>query len=234
MHVGAGQRARRSWSSPRNILLTSSRSAFAVLFAGVAAFAVAWVLVRTGTGSVDEQVYVALNQVPEWIASVLTPLSKLFLPLGIAVVAVAGGTYCVIRTRSPWPLAMCGAVAAVAWLACHVAKSIADRPRPYEVVSGAILRQQPAHGSSFPSSHTTVAFAIAIAVIPFIPRLGVPVALVYATLVGWSRVYLGAHYPLDVLAGVALGLVVGGGSLLVARRLLRQQTPVQPTLTPPG
>ena len=43
-----------------------------------------------------------------------------------------------------------GAVAAgTAWALAHVAKAITDRPRPYQAIAGAVLRQQPAHGTSF-------------------------------------------------------------------------------------
>ena len=52
----------------------------------------------------------------------------------------------------------------------HVAKAIADRPRPYEVMAGTVLRQQPAHGTSFPSSHTAVTVAVVIALVSFLIR----------------------------------------------------------------
>ena len=203
-----------------------------VLGVGTLVFGVSSVLVRASLTSVDESVYRALNQVPPGVAEVLTPLSKLFLPLGILTAALLGVGFCVIRTRSLWPVVLCGGAAVLAWLAAHLAKSIADRPRPYEAVAGAVLRQSPAHGSSYPSSHTTVAFAVVIAAIPYLPRPGVPVALAYAALVGWSRVYLGVHYPLDVLAGMGLGLVVGGAALLVARRVHRPR-PARRALAPP-
>jgi membrane-associated phospholipid phosphatase len=101
-----------------------------------------------------------------------------------------------------------------------VAKAIADRPRPYEVMADAVLRQQPAHGTSFPSSHTAVTVAVVIALVPFLVRPLAAVAIGYAVLVGWSRVYLGVHYPLDVLAGAGIGIAVGGVDLLALRTLL--------------
>jgi membrane-associated phospholipid phosphatase len=67
----------------------------------------------------------------------------------------------------------------------------ADRPRPYEVMADAVLRQQPAHGTSFPSSHTAVTLAVVIALVPFLARPLAAAGIAYAVLVGWSRVYLG-------------------------------------------
>ena len=116
-----------------------------------------------------------------------------------------------------------GAVAAgIAWVLVHVAKSIADRPRPYEVVADAGMRGEPAHGTSFPSSHTAVTVAVAIALVPFLARPLAAVGIGYAVLVGWSRVYLGVHYPVDVLAGAGIGMATGGVILLALGTLLRR------------
>ena len=209
------------WLPPRHLDLVSVQTSWGVFTAGAVVFGLAAVLVSFGSSHVDAGVYVALNQVPSGVADVLTPLSKLFLPLGLCVAVVLGAVYCVVRTRTLWPVTICAGAAALAWLADNAAKHVADRPRPYTVVAGAVLRQAPPHGSSFPSSHTAVVFAVAIAAIPYIPRRGVPIVVVYAALVGWSRVYLGAHYPLDVLAGMGLGVAIGGVALLVARRVHR-------------
>jgi membrane-associated phospholipid phosphatase len=89
------------------------------------------------------------------------------------------------------------------------------------VMAGAVLRQSPAHGTSFPSSHTAVALAVVLALVPFLARPLAAVGIAYAVLVGWSRVYLGVHYPLDVLAGAGIGMAVGGAVLLALQALLR-------------
>lgn len=62
--------------------------------------------------------------------------------------------------------------------------------------------------SSFPSGHTTFSFTQAVIYSHYYPRMKIPL-FVYATLVGFSRVYLGEHYPTDVLGGALLGISVG-------------------------
>ena len=71
---------------------------------------------------------------------------------------------------------------------------------------------------SFPSGHATTAFAAAAVVGALYPRLRIPVYGL-AALVGLSRVYLGVHYTLDVLAGAALGIALGLGVVWAIRRL---------------
>ena len=162
-------------------------------------------MLKTGTLGWDESLFRLLNEVPAAAASVLTPLSRLFLPAAIITVVALIVVYVLARNRSILPVVAGAAAAGVAWLLAHVAKAIADRPRPYEVMADAVLRQQPAHGTSFPSSHTAVTLAIG-----------------YAVLVGWSRVYLGVHYPLDILGGAGIGMAAAAVILLALRTLLRR------------
>jgi undecaprenyl-diphosphatase len=196
----------------------------AVLVAGLGAalFGVSAIVLKTGTPGWDMSLFRILNQVPAAAAAVLTPVSHLFLPAGIIAVAVLAVVYAVARNRSVLPVAAGAAAAGIAWLLAHVAKAITDRPRPYEVIAGAVLRQQPAHGTSFPSSHTAVTLAVAIALVPFLARPLAAAGIGYAVLVGWSRVYLGVHYPLDVLAGAGIGMAAGGVILLALGTLLRR------------
>jgi undecaprenyl-diphosphatase len=189
---------------------------------GAALFGVSAVLLRTGTLGWDESLFRLLNEVPAAAASVLTPLSRLFLPAGIVAVVVLTVVYVVARNRSVLPVVTGAVAAGAAWLLTHAAKAIADRPRPYEVMVDAVLRQQPAHGTSFPSSHTAVTLAIAIALVPFLARPLAAAGIGYAVLVGWSRVYLGVHYPLDILGGAGIGMAAAAVILLALRTLPRR------------
>ena len=97
-------------------------------------------------------------------------------------------------------------------------KEVFDRPRP-PVGHPEIhpLVAVPGDGS-MPSGHAAGAFAAAVAVGLVHPRLRWPL-VVLAGLIAFSRVWLGVHYPTDVLAGAALGTAVAVGVWLAARLL---------------
>jgi membrane-associated phospholipid phosphatase len=188
-----------------------------LLIAGAALFAACAIVAHGGAPAWDDRLYLALNDVPSALDSVLTPLAHVLSPLGLPIAIVVAAVYVTTRNRSVMPVAVGATAGGAAWLLSTLAKEVADRPRPYEVIADAVLRQQAAHGTSFPSTHTAVAVATALALLPFLPRRVATVAIVYAVLVGWSRIYLGVHYPLDVLAGAGVGMAVGGLVLIGVR-----------------
>jgi undecaprenyl-diphosphatase len=91
----------------------------------------------------------------------------------------------------------------------YVLKAIFDRSRPPDAIGFEALVGVPG-SPSFPSGHAMTAFAVAGAVALLAPRLRWPV-LGLAALIAFSRVYLGVHFWIDVLAGAALGLAIGLG-----------------------
>ena len=95
-------------------------------------------------------------------------------------------------------------------------KAATDRPRPPAVVPEADPLLGGTLGDSMPSGHASTSFAGAVLLALLVGR-AVPALLVLASLVAFSRVYVGVHYPLDVLAGAALGALVGVGVALLVR-----------------
>ena len=76
------------------------------------------------------------------------------------------------------------------------------------------------HSGSFPSGHATIAFACASVLAWKVPPLAFP-AFVLAGAIAWSRVYVGVHWPLDVLGGAALGCLIGAAALAFLGRRWR-------------
>ena len=85
-----------------------------------------------------------------------------------------------------------------------VIKSLTRRCRPCDVAGMGAAAVQPPDRYSFPSGHTAAACVMARVIAVLFPVCA-PVAWVWAVLVGLSRIYLGVHYPTDVLAGCVLG-----------------------------
>lgn len=96
-----------------------------------------------------------------------------------------------------------------------------DRARPYEAMTGIHLLVDKTTDFSFPSDHATAAGAVAVGLLLTNRRWGI-VAAVLAVVMALTRVYVGAHYPGDVLAGLALGgAVAAAGKILVVPSLTR-------------
>jgi undecaprenyl-diphosphatase len=95
-----------------------------------------------------------------------------------------------------------------------VAKEWSNRPRPV----GVRIREG-ADGFGFPSGHAAVAFAVAVVVASVVPGRWRWVPFAVAAVVGLGRMYVGAHYPLDVVGGALWGSAVGLTVVLVSEAL---------------
>ena len=120
-----------------------------------------------------------------------------------------------------WKLASACALgsAALGLLVNRVIADIWDRQRPFEAHPGAHVWGGRSHDPSFPSDHASAAFGIAFAVFLFDRAVG-SVFLAAAVVIGAGRVLVGAHYPLDVVAGCLVGLASALLVALVARPLI--------------
>lgn len=141
------------------------------------------------------------------LASVWLLTSAAFL---IAAVAPRAG-----RVSRPGAAVATLSALGIAFGLSEAAKPLFDRPRPF-VADPSIIPIDPPASAAMPSSHAAAAFAAAGVVAVLQPRLR-EVAVALAVLVGVSRVYLGVHYPSDVVVGAAIGVVLGVSCAAVSR-----------------
>jgi len=81
---------------------------------------------------------------------------------------------------------------------------------------------------SLPSGHAATSFAAAVALAHYVPARVAPLLFVLAALIAWSRVYVGVHYPSDIVAGALLGVGVGLTAPRLLAGALRRLRPVRP------
>jgi membrane-associated phospholipid phosphatase len=175
-----------------------------VLAVSLAVFAVCAVLVADGrVGPAERAVFHAVNGLPAWLYRPMLLaqyLGVLAMPLVVAAGALA---------FRRWRLA--GALVLVVPLKLGLERAIklvVERERPGTTVPDAILRGVNPAGLSFTSGHAIITFAIAGLLALVLPRRWGIVAFVLATCNAIARVYLGAHNPLDVVGGAAVGLAI--------------------------
>jgi membrane-associated phospholipid phosphatase len=144
---------------------------------------------------------------PAWTVMQLGALGAAPATAGAAL--VAGNRTLAIRLASG---------GTVAWALAKVVKHVVRRGRPNVLLGSVRCRGQEASGLGYLSGHAAVATALAAAAFPHVGGRGRRLALGLASLVGLSRIYVGAHLPLDVAGGAALGLLVDGACSGLRRR----------------
>ena len=143
---------------------------------------------------------------------ILTPIMKVVTTLGnagLVWIALAILCLCIKKTRrigAPMVLALLFSLI----VNNGILKNAVARIRPYEVIDGLECLVRRAVDYSFPSGHTGSSFAAATVMVCLLPkRYGVP-AVILAALIAFSRLYVGIHYPTDVLFGFVDGVILGG------------------------
>lgn len=165
----------------------------------------------------DYRLYHAINQFVShhsWIGSGLSVVENWAVPV-VAVATFALWLFARPGSSRKWKLACTSALtsAGLALLVNQLIAQVWRRARPFAAHPSARMWGSRSHDPSFPSDHASAAFAIAFAVFLF-DRIVGSVFLAAAVLIGVGRVFIGAHYPADVLAGCLVGLA---SALLVAR-----------------
>lgn len=165
----------------------------------------AWAVSPGVVGRGERSVFEAINGWPDvlqWPLWVFQTLGVLGMPIAVAVAAAA------VRQ---WRLALALLLLVPLKLGIEreVLKVLVQRERPGTTIPGAVLRDVPSAGLSFPSGHAVIVFGILVLLAPYLRRRWQLTVLLLALLNSVARIYLGAHAPLDVLGGAAAGVLLG-------------------------
>jgi undecaprenyl-diphosphatase len=158
---------------------------------------------RDRIGRREQQAFRLVNNLPEPLYVPAWPIMQLGA-LGAAPVTAAVALAAGNRTLAGHLVG--GGTAA--WVLAKVVKRVVRRGRPVALLAGVRTRGQKATGLGYLSGHAAVSAALAAAAWPHLGPGGRRATLGLASVVGLSRIYVGAHLPLDVAGGAALGLLV--------------------------
>jgi membrane-associated phospholipid phosphatase len=153
-----------------------------------------------------------------WINDLPEPLSspmKLAQFLGVLVVGPIVAIGAAVFRR--WRLALAAIIVTVGKLAAErIVWHYVQRSRPGTTIPDAIVRgNTPTSGLAFVSGHVVLVTGLAWVLTPYLHGRWRILPWAVVALVSFARIYLGAHAPLDVVGGVALGLTVGGAANLI-------------------
>ncbi len=179
----------------------------AVIAAGLALLAVSGLFVQDPPAAWETDAFRFLNELPHNVESVLWVLQQMGSALVLPFAAVALW-WMSKRWQPPVALLLAGFV--LGWLGAKGIKAMVGRGRPGAILDNVILGSDvPVTEVGFPSGHAVLAFTLVAALVPYLSRRGRLVAVAIAIAVALTRVYVGAHFPLDVVGGAGYGLAIG-------------------------
>jgi membrane-associated phospholipid phosphatase len=168
-------------------------------------------------------VFRSVNDLPRGLYTAVWPVMQYGTFITIPILAVVALAFRRFRLALALLLAGVGV-----YLLAIVIKPIVDRGRPAALVSGVQGRETFGEGSlGYPSGHAAVAGALTVVVAAHLSRRWAIAAMVLGIAVLFGRMYVGAHLPLDLIGGAALGAVAGS----VVNLLIR---PGRPEPSPPS
>jgi undecaprenyl-diphosphatase len=157
----------------------------------------------------EGRLFSSINGLPDGVRLAVVPVMQVGTVVAIAAVALL--FVAVKRRRTAVAVVAAGYGA---YLIARFAKLFYGRARPGELLADISLRDT-VSGLGFPSGHSAVSMALALAVLPYLSGRWRWALLAIPLVVGFARVYVGAHLPLDVVAGWAIGVFAASGVHLI-------------------
>ncbi|MBR1863255.1 MAG: phosphatase PAP2 family protein [Ruminococcus sp.] len=158
---------------------------------------------------IDEQILLWIQE--NIRTDIFSPIMKGFTYIGNGGAIMIFACFILIIVPKTRKLGILGACALAANVLVNnlVIKNLVGRTRPYEVIEGLKLMIRKQSDYSFPSGHSSAAFALASVIYIETPRkIGIP-SMILATVIALSRLYVGVHYPTDVIGGMITGTLLG-------------------------
>jgi undecaprenyl-diphosphatase len=197
--------------------------------AGLVALVLGVVARRTAVTEAEVDVFRWLNDAPDALGRPVWVVMQLGSFWGAIAVAAL-----VMGLLRGWRGAIVGMVTTLtAWLVAIMAKAWVERGRPADYLHG--IHSRFVHletGNGYPSGHTAVAFAVATLAAGSLSGRWRILPFLAAGLVGFGRIYFGAHLPLDVVGGAALGVAVGTVACILLGDTVQPVTVRSTTLAP--
>jgi undecaprenyl-diphosphatase len=192
-------------SSQRSGTASARRADIVALAIGVVVLAAASAAAAASVTSAETQIFRGVNDLPEGLYPFIWPLMQygtfITIPL-LSLVAVAFRRY-----RAAIVMATSGVGV---YLIAKAVKVAVERPRPAALLESVHEREVFGEGSlGYPSGHAAVAAALAFTCAMFFGTAWFRIGVALAIVVSIGRLYVGAHLPLDVVGGAALGIIAG-------------------------
>jgi membrane-associated phospholipid phosphatase len=193
------------------------RAVVITLLVALATLVAAAAIAHSGKVSNPEtDVFHAINDLPDW----LRPVMYVFQLAGLLFVPLVAAIGAALFRK--WWLTLCLVllIPLKLFFEKEVIKNLVDRQRPGTSIchgdpSCGHFRDVPLHGPSFVSGHAIITASVATLLFLYLGRTGRIVVIGIAVVNGIARIYLGAHNPLDVVGGAALGVCIGCLLLLI-------------------
>jgi membrane-associated phospholipid phosphatase len=176
--------------------------------------------------SLEADAFRLVNDLPS------VPFPVVWVPMQLGNLLVVPAAVLAALAFRRWRLAGGLALAgAGVYVLAKVVKHFVQRGRPSGLLDDVVVRGAAPHGLGFVSGHIAVVTALAVVAWPWLPRWARWVIAMAVAVVFLARMYVGAHLPLDMVGGAALGLAVAVTARLLLGDALRYRTPPTPPAT---